>query len=206
MLATDLPAFNTLASEERVPAVSVPAARPYAWPRTQRRSATLRAGAPSLVGRDIGPFRLTRALGEGGMGVVYLAEQRVPLVRQVALKVIKLGLDSHEIAARFEAERQSLALMNHPGIAQVLDAGRDGRRAGRTSSWSTWRADADALLRRAASRQHAPGSSCSCSVCEAVQHAHQKGVIHRDLKPSNILVATATGGRSRRSSTSAWPR
>jgi non-specific serine/threonine protein kinase/serine/threonine-protein kinase len=154
--------------------------------------ATLRAGPPSLVGRDVGPFHLTRLLGEGGMGVVYLAEQRVPLQRQVALKVIKLGLDSHEVAARFEAERQSLALMNHPGIARVIDAGATAE------GWPYFVMEYvdGPTLTRYCDQQRLDGRArleLFIRVCEAVQHAHQKGVIHRDLKPSNILVAAVDG-------------
>jgi eukaryotic-like serine/threonine-protein kinase len=154
--------------------------------------ATLRAGPPSLVGRNIGPFHLTRTLGEGGMGVVYLAEQRVPIERQVAIKVIKLGLDSHEIAGRFEAERQSLALMNHPGIARVIDAGATAE------GWPYFVMEyvEGPTLTRYCEEQRLDGAArleLFVRVCEAVQHAHQKGVIHRDLKPSNILVATVDG-------------
>ena len=153
---------------------------------------TLRATAPSLAGRTIGPFRIERALGEGGMGVVYLAEQEQPLRRQVAFKVIKLGLDSHEITARFQAERQSLALMNHPGIARVLDAGAT------EEGWPYFvmeYVDGPTLTRFC--DDHALDGRARLAlfvqVCEAVQHAHQKGVIHRDLKPSNILVAMVDG-------------
>jgi eukaryotic-like serine/threonine-protein kinase len=154
--------------------------------------ATLRAATPSLAGRTIGPFRVVRSLGEGGMGVVYLAEQEQPLRRQVALKVIKLGLDSQEITARFQAERQSLALMNHPGIARVLDAGAT------EEGWPYFvmeYVDGPTLTRFC--DEHSLDGRARLSlfvkVCEAVQHAHQKGVIHRDLKPSNILVATVDG-------------
>jgi eukaryotic-like serine/threonine-protein kinase len=161
-------------------------------PEDAETIATLRTGPPSLVGRDIGPFHLTRALGEGGMGVVYLAEQRVPIARQVALKVIKVGLDSHEIKARFEAERQSLALMNHPGIARVIDAGAT------VEGWPYFVMEYvdGPTLTRYCDRERLDGTArleLFVRVCEAVQHAHQKGVIHRDLKPSNILVATVDG-------------
>jgi eukaryotic-like serine/threonine-protein kinase len=154
--------------------------------------ATLRVTAPSLAGRTIGPFRIVRALGEGGMGVVYLAEQEHPIRRQVAFKVIKLGLDSQEITARFQAERQSLALMNHPGIARVLDAGAT------EEGWPYFVMEyvEGPPLTRFCDEQSMAGRerlALFVKVCEAVQHAHQKGVIHRDLKPSNILVAMVDG-------------
>ena len=154
--------------------------------------ATLRVAAPSLAGRTIGPFRIVRPLGEGGMGVVYLAEQEHPIRRQVAFKVIKLGLDSQEITARFQAERQSLALMNHPGIARVLDAGAT------EEGWPYFVMEYvdGPPLTRFCDEQAMGGRerlALFVKVCEAVQHAHQKGVIHRDLKPSNILVTTVDG-------------
>jgi non-specific serine/threonine protein kinase/serine/threonine-protein kinase len=135
----------------------------------------------------IGPYRLIREIGEGGMGVVYEAEQEVPIRRRVALKLIRAGFGSASVVARFHAERQALAVMSHPGIAQVFDAGTaaDGRPYfvmelidGQpiTSYCDTHRLSTQARIQLFA------------QVCDAVQHAHQKGVIHRDLKPSNILV------------------
>ena len=140
-------------------------------------------------GQKIGRYKLLQQIGEGGMGTVWMAEQTTPLVRRVALKVIKLGMDTRSVIARFEAERQALALMDHPHIARVLDAGTtdNGRPyfvmdlvRGRPV---TEYADARALTipeRLDLFRQ----------ICSAVQHAHQKGVIHRDLKPANVLVST----------------
>ena len=140
-------------------------------------------------GQKIGRYKLLQQIGEGGMGTVWMAEQTTPLVRRVALKVIKLGMDTRSVIARFEAERQALALMDHPHIARVLDAGAtdNGRPyfvmdlvRGRPV---TEYADARALTipeRLDLFRQ----------ICSAVQHAHQKGVIHRDLKPANVLVST----------------
>jgi eukaryotic-like serine/threonine-protein kinase len=135
----------------------------------------------------IAGYRLLRVLGEGGMGVVYLAEQTEPVRREVALKVLKPGMDTAQVVARFEVERQALAVMEHPGIAQVFDAGVT--EAGRPFFVMervdgvpiTEYCDGQRLGLRARVRLFV-------QVCRAVQHAHQKGVIHRDLKPSNVLV------------------
>jgi len=144
------------------------------------------------VGTFIGPYRLAQWLGEGGGGVVYMAEQEAPMRRQVALKVIKLGMDTKRVIARFEAERQTLALMEHPNIARVLDAG--ATETGRPYfvmelvcgvKITDYCVQHDVPLRdRLAMFQQ---------VCHAIQHAHQKGVIHRDIKPSNILVTVQDG-------------
>ncbi|NNF43022.1 MAG: serine/threonine protein kinase, partial [Phycisphaerales bacterium] len=142
---------------------------------------------PDAAGVTLDKYTLVRKLGEGGFGVVYLAEQVEPVRRQVAVKIIKLGMDTREVIARFEAERQALALMDHPGIATVLDAG--ATEAGRPyfvmelvrgESITSYcdRHNLELSARLALFRQ----------VCQAVQHAHQKGIIHRDLKPSNVLV------------------
>ena len=140
-------------------------------------------------GSRIGPFTLLRQIGEGGFGVVFEAEQEQPVKRRVALKVIKLGMDTREVIARFDAERQALAMMEHPHIARVLDAGAtdsgrpyfvmelvDGEPI--ASYCDQNRLSIDERLRLFE------------QVCEAVQHAHTKGVIHRDLKPNNVLVST----------------
>ncbi|TVQ33400.1 MAG: hypothetical protein EA376_02590 [Phycisphaeraceae bacterium] len=139
------------------------------------------------VGATIGRYRLIRRLGAGGFGVVYLAEQTEPVRRSVALKVIKLGMDTRSVVARFEAERQALAMMDHPHVARVYDAGATAQ--GRpyfvmehvpgvpiTAHCDGSRLDVESRLR------------LFMQVCGAVQHAHQKGIIHRDLKPSNIMV------------------
>jgi eukaryotic-like serine/threonine-protein kinase len=140
----------------------------------------------------IGGYRILGVLGEGGMGVVYLAEQTEPVRREVALKVLKPGMDSRQVVARFESERQALAVMEHPGIAQVYDAGAtpEGR-----PFFVMERVDGvpitdycDAALLPVRARVE-----LFLQVCSAVQHAHQKGVIHRDLKPSNVLVTVAGG-------------
>lgn len=148
--------------------------------------------ALTAPGQQIGAYRLVRRLGEGGMGEVWEAEQHTPLRRTVALKLLKPGMDTRQIVTRFAAERQMLALMQHPGIAQVFDAGITD--AGRpyfvmeyvTGSRLTTYCDQAGLgvRERLALFQE---------VCNAVQHAHQKGVIHRDIKPSNVLVTMHDG-------------
>jgi non-specific serine/threonine protein kinase/serine/threonine-protein kinase len=147
--------------------------------------------APALEER-IGPYRILRPLGEGGMGVVHLAEQDEPIRRQVAIKVIKLGMDSRQVVSRFESERHLLALMDHPGIARVLDAGTTvGGRPFFVMEYvagPTLTAYCDDRLLDNRARL-----SLFRQVCAAVQHAHQKGVIHRDLKPGNVLVAEMDG-------------
>lgn len=138
-------------------------------------------------GGTIGPYRLLETLGEGGMGEVWLAEQTRPVRRQVALKIIKAGLDTAQVVARFQAERQALALMDHPAIAKVFDAGSTDQ--GRPYF-------AMEYVRGESLTSHCDRHRLSIrerlelfiQVCEGVQHAHQKGIIHRDLKPSNILV------------------
>ncbi|HXP59167.1 MAG TPA: serine/threonine-protein kinase, partial [Dongiaceae bacterium] len=143
-------------------------------------------------GSEIGPYRLVKKLGEGGYGIVYLAEQTEPLRRRVALKVIKPGMDTRQVIARFEAERQALARMDHPGIAKVFEAGATA--AGRPyfvmelveGPRITGYCVEHGLPTRAR-------LDLFVQVCRAVQHAHQKGIIHRDLKPSNILVALQDG-------------
>jgi TolB-like protein/Tfp pilus assembly protein PilF len=141
-------------------------------------------------GGHIGPYRLLRELGEGGFGVVYEAEQVQPVRRRVALKVIKLGMDTREVLARFDGERQALARMDHPHIAKVFGAGtsEDGRpyfvmELVKGESITDY-CDARTLDVRAR-------LALFVQVCEAVQHAHANGVIHRDLKPGNVLVATS---------------
>jgi non-specific serine/threonine protein kinase/serine/threonine-protein kinase len=153
---------------------------------------TILAAVREGVGDRIGPYLLLEQIGEGGFGVVYLAEQEHPIRRRVALKVIKLGMDTRQVIARFEQERQALAIMDHPGIAKVLDAGSTA--SGRPYFVME-------LVRGLPITQfcdeHRLGVrdrlTLFASVCDAVQHAHQKGIIHRDLKPSNILVVLADG-------------
>jgi serine/threonine protein kinase/WD40 repeat protein len=157
-------------------------------PRVQ---STPRAAAEK-PGDRIGHFKLLEQIGEGGCGVVYMAEQEEPVRRRVALKVLKLGMDTRRVVARFEAERQALALMDHPNIAKVFDAGTT--QSGRPYF-------AMELVRGVKITDY-----CSCNnlttsqrlelvmqTCRAIQHAHQKGIIHRDIKPSNVLVSVQDG-------------
>ena len=143
-------------------------------------------------GMRIGPYKLLEPIGEGGMGTVWMAEQTTPVKRTVALKVIKAGMDSRQVLARFGAERQALALMDHPNIAKVLEAGTT--ELGRPyfvmelvkGKPITTYCDEERLTPRERLELFIP-------VCQAVQHAHQKGIIHRDLKPSNVLVGIYDG-------------
>src|SRR5262245_36243270 len=143
-------------------------------------------------GQMIGRYKLIEPIGEGGFGSVWMAEQREPVVRKVALKIIKLGMDTRQVIARFEAERQALALTDHPNIARVLDAG--ATETGRPF-FVMELCPGDSIT------EHCDKNNLSiherlelfAQVCQAVQHAHQKGLIHRDIKPSNILVSTQDG-------------
>jgi hypothetical protein len=143
-------------------------------------------------GATIDRYKLLQVIGEGGFGVVYMAEQQEPVVRKVALKIIKLGMDTREVVARFEAERQALAMMDHPHIAKVLDGGATA--SGRPYFVME-------LVRGVAITQYADHNDLDTTarlqlfllVCSAIQHAHHKGVIHRDIKPSNVLVTLHDG-------------
>src|SRR5262245_16498466 len=156
-------------------------------------------GSPTVVlpiseglGTVIDRYKLLEKLGEGGFGVVYVAEQKEPVKRRVALKIIKLGMDTKDVVARFEAERQALALMDHPNIAKVLDAG--ATETGRPYFVME-------LVRGVRITKYCDENSLATverlklfiAVCHAIQHAHQKGIIHRDIKPSNILVTLHDG-------------
>ena len=140
------------------------------------------------VGDTIGKFKIIGVLGEGGMGIVYLAEQSKPVRRRVALKVIKAGMDTKQVIARFEAERQALAIMNHPGIAQVYEAGAtEEGRPYFVLEFVKGMPITDACDEHKLNTKQR--LELLAKVCDAVQHAHMKGIIHRDLKPSNILVS-----------------
>ena len=163
--------------------------QPHRAPGVSPDAVTIAAGTPpsSDLPREIAGYKILQRLGEGGMGMVYLAEQQRPVRRKVALKVIKLGMDTKEVIARFESERQALALMSHPNIARIFDAGS-------TEEGRPYFA-----------MEYVPGESITeycdkhrlsirerlalfIEVCRAIHHAHQKAIIHRDIKPSNILV------------------
>ena len=141
---------------------------------------------------QIGPYKLLEQIGEGGMGVVFMAEQTRAVQRRVALKIIKAGMDTRQVVARFEAERQALAMMDHPNIARVLDAGATD--TGRPYFVME-------LVRGVPMTEFCNQNSLSIrdrlelfvTVCQAVQHAHQKGIIHRDIKPTNVLVTLHDG-------------
>jgi serine/threonine protein kinase/WD40 repeat protein/tetratricopeptide (TPR) repeat protein len=148
--------------------------------------------AAKAVGGVIGPYKLLQQIGEGGMGTVFMAEQTQPVQRKVALKVTRPGMDSQQVIARFEAERQALALMDHPNIAKVLDAGatEDGR------PYFVMELVKGVPITRYCDENRLPLKerlALFIAVCQAVQHAHQKGIIHRDLKPGNVLVARYDG-------------
>ncbi len=149
-------------------------------------------GRAEHPGTLIGRYKLVRRLGAGGCGVVYLAEQQEPVRRQVALKIIRLGMDTEHVIARFELERQALAIMDHPNIARVLDAG--ATEAGRPyfvmELVQGVRITEYCARNRLSTEQRL---NLFIQVCHALQHAHQKGIIHRDIKPSNILVETHDG-------------
>jgi serine/threonine protein kinase/Tfp pilus assembly protein PilF len=143
-------------------------------------------------GTRIGPYKLLQLIGEGGFGSVFMAEQERPVVRRVALKIIKLGMDTRQVVARFEQERQALAILDHPNIAKVFDAG--ATETGRpyfVMELCTGRPIADYC--DAHNLSIAERLELFAQVCQAVQHAHTKGIIHRDLKPGNVLVASQDG-------------
>jgi serine/threonine protein kinase len=172
---------------------NVPSAKPAApVPNSPPKTISLTIPLTEQPGDRIGPYKLLQQIGEGGCGSVYMAEQEQPVRRRVALKVIKLGMDTRSVIARFEAERQALALMDHPNIARVLDAG--ATETGRPYFVME-------LVRGIKITDYCDQNKLSVAdrlklfieVCHAIQHAHQKGVIHRDIKPSNILVTMHDG-------------
>ena len=146
-------------------------------------------GPGGLIGR----YKLLQEIGEGGFGVVYMAEQREPVKRRVALKIIKLGMDTKQVIGRFEAERQALAMMDHPNIAKVLDGG--ATETGRPFFVME-------LVRGVPPMEFCDEHHLTpterlnlfMQVCNAIQHAHQKGVVHRDIKPSNVMITKGVSG------------
>ena len=172
-----------------------PGAEPFstgAGPPGRGGTVGLTAVLAEKPGDRIGRYKLLQQIGEGGCGVVYMAEQEEPVHRRVALKVIKLGMDTKSVIARFEAERQALALMDHPSIAKVLDAGATD--TGRPYFVME-------LVRGVKITEYCDQNNLDTrqrlelfkQICQAIQHAHQKGIIHRDIKPSNILVTINDG-------------
>ena len=169
-------------------------ASPTGGPDDAARAAIQLAAAapPEGPGTRIGPYKLLQVIGEGGFGIVYMAEQEQPIRRRVALKIIKLGMDTKEVIARFEAERQALAMMEHPNIARVFDAG--ATESGRPYFVME-------LVQGVAITSYCDGNRLStrerldlfADVCKAIHHAHEKGLIHRDIKPSNVMVTLHDG-------------
>ena len=173
------------------PAAALGATRAFTSPGPGKMR-LLSSGHPGNPATVIGPYKLLQQIGEGGMGTVFMAEQTRPVQRRVAVKVIKAGMDSRQVIARFEAERQALAVMDHVNIARVLDAGT-------TESGLPYfvmelvhgipitdYCDDNHLTLRDRLDLFVP-------VCQAIQHAHQKGIIHRDVKPSNVMITLYDG-------------
>ena len=169
------------------PQCLIQGAFPSALGVDESRTQTIDTGSGSIAEDDFGRYQILRLLGEGGMGTVYLAEQREPIRRPVALKVIKLGMDTSQVLARFANERQALAVMDHPNIARILDAGATAK--GRPYFVMEYIEGVPITeycdRHRIAIRQRL---QLFLLVCRAAHHAHQKGVIHRDIKPTNVLV------------------
>jgi len=184
--------FGDSAMRQRLEARLAAQDSPEARPTKPDATIKITSVTDEAVGTSIGRYKILEKVGEGGCGVVYVAEQSEPVRRRVALKVIKLGMDTKQVIARFEAERQALAMMDHPNIARVLDAGctETGRpffvmelvRGIRITDYC----DQNQLGTRAR-------LDLFIKICHAIQHAHQKGIIHRDIKPSNILVTLHDG-------------
>src|SRR5687767_4721513 len=158
---------------------------------TAEIGASLTFTAPAS-GTVIGRYKILEPIGEGGYGTVFMAEQTTPVQRRVALKIIKAGMDTRQVIARFEAERQALALMDHPNIAKVFDAGvTDGGRP-----YFVMELVKGISITKYCDEHRLPPRArleLFIQVCQAVQHAHQKGIIHRDLKPTNVLIAQYDG-------------
>ncbi len=150
---------------------------------------------PTIVerpGMSIGPYKLLQQIGEGGMGVVFMAEQQEPVHCKVALKITKPGMDSGQVIARFEAERQALAMMDHPNIARVLDAGTT---AAERPYFVMELVHGVSITKYCDDHRLTPRQRLELfvPVCQAIHHAHQKGIIHRDIKPSNVMITLFDG-------------
>src|SRR5204863_7359588 len=161
----------------------------------EHAGSTVRLGGATAekAGDRIGRYKLLQQIGEGGCGVVYMAEQEEPVRRRVALKVNKLGMHTNQVIGRFEAERQALALMDHPNIAKVLDAG--ATHTGRP--YFVMELVRGIKITEYCDQNNLPTEErlhLFTQVCGAIQHAHQKGIIHRDVKPSNVLVTISEPG------------
>jgi serine/threonine protein kinase len=159
---------------------------------TASGSARQGKAAEESVGTRIGRYKLVQKIGEGGCGVVYMAEQEEPVRRRVALKIIRLGMESRSVIARFEAERQALAMMDHPNIARVFDAGATEH----GSPYFVMELVRGVRITKYCDKNHLgirQRLDLFIQICHAIQHAHQKGIIHRDIKPSNIMVALHDG-------------
>jgi hypothetical protein len=165
---------------------------PAPGPQSPRAGSVTASASVEKPGDHIGNYKILQQIGEGGCGVVYMAEQERPVRRRVALKVIKLDMDTKQVVARFEAERQALAVMDHPNIAKVFDAGATD--TGRPY-FVMELVRGVPITRFCNERQLSLRERLDLfiQVCRAIQHAHQKGVIHRDIKPSNILVTLNDG-------------
>ncbi len=198
------------AEVERLLAASEQAGSFMGGPAVNRSDTEMFPSVSERPGTVIGPYKLLQQIGEGGMGVVFMAEQTEPIQRTVAIKIIKPGMDTRQVIARFEAERQALALMDHPNIARVLDAGTTNVDRSLREREFISRSEMATLGRpyfvmdlvkgvpitAYCDQQQLPIRArleLMATVCHAVQHAHQKGIIHRDIKPTNVLVAEYDG-------------
>jgi eukaryotic-like serine/threonine-protein kinase len=171
------------------PTILPPAPTPPSTPAAPRTESAVVRETP---GNWIGPYKLIQVIGEGGFGSVFMAEQERPVQRKVALKIIKLGMDTMQVMARFEAERQALAMMDHPSIAKVFDAG--ATETGRPYFVMEFcQGDSMTDYCEQAKLSIPDRLNLFIQVCQAVQHAHTKGIIHRDIKPSNVLITNQDG-------------